>query len=117
MICLNHKAPMTLDDQYIYRCGKGCGLSKYPRTQEQLQAWHWTEIDEDKYMWLLECVPPRRWVGPAFAVGEPMCDMDDGTTLYEICVRCDNRYFKKIGSLDFDPHQMCSEIRKQLAEG
>lgn len=51
------------------------------------------EISERVYYFLLNCMPPRRWVGNYFEVGE--CDHHDGkgVAIYRACNVVDGKYY------------------------
>jgi hypothetical protein len=92
---------------------------EYPKTREEVEANGWTEVSEERYYYLLECLPPER-IGPsAFAVGEPLCQLDedyrdDTKTVYDCLVAVGRRYFSKPNTLDrFDPARFEAEVRAQ----
>lgn len=51
------------------------------------------EISERVYYFLLNCMPPRRWIGNYFEVGE--CDHHDekGVAIYRACNVVDGKYY------------------------
>ena len=113
-------------DSCPYDYGPSCRetRTRYPHTQEELDAIPWEAITEEDYSAWLGCVPPIRHAGPAFAVGEPACDLYTGPTVYRVCACVrdpDNqgcsRYFTKFDTLNrFDHVQYVQQINRQLSE-
>lgn len=69
-------------------------VTKYPKTPEELDNQGWVEIDEEKYDYCLECLPPRAYIRGGFVMGEPLCDSAEGT-VYMCCVTLAGRFFYK----------------------
>jgi len=54
----------------------------------------WDEIDEEKYMYFLECLPPAAWIGGAFLVGEPYDhDALTGAPRFQACNETGGKWF------------------------
>ena len=92
---------------------------QYPKNNAEINANRWVEITLERYDDLLGCVPPARWIGKAFAVGEPMNDTDDGRVVHRACVGpIDGKYYTKPYPLvAFDPAVFINEIENQLKVG
>lgn len=88
---------------------------QYPHTDAEVAATTWEEITKDRYHGLLGCLPPARWSGKAFAVGEPLCHMNDGRVVHEVCVGpVDGKFYSKPFPLVvFDPKAFIEEIKAQ----
>ncbi len=89
----------------------------YPHTDAEVAANAWEEIPHERAMSLLGCVPPAKWVQHAFAVGEPLCHMDDGRVIHTVVVEVGGKHYAKPYPLaSFDDVLMQCEIRRQLAD-
>jgi hypothetical protein len=90
----------------------------YPRMEyAQANGSGWIETDEAGYMDALEVLPPRRWQGNAFFVGEcHSYDYDKRDEVYAAFTSVNKRFFARYATLrDFNPAAYESEIRAQFA--
>lgn len=78
----------------------------------------WEEETEEEYEYGLEVLPPIRWKGNAFMVGECICDWEKGKgDLYYAHTQVENRYFfRPAPLLEFNPGKYVSEIRSLFYE-
>jgi len=63
------------------------------KQRQQLAPIEWQETDEETYMEMLEVLPPERWEGGAFLVGEAMDHLaSTGEVRYEMHRRTGGKY-------------------------
>lgn len=60
----------------------------------------WVEICEEEYNYFLECVPPRRFNGSWFLVGEAQTQLNNGKNIYLCCKEENSRYYCKYMTLE-----------------
>jgi hypothetical protein len=91
---------------------------EYPHSLEQVAENDWMPITETDADYLLNCLPPARWKGNAFAVGEPLCHLyDTGEVCYTMVCKVDEQsYFKPYPITLFSPIRFTNEIKEQLAK-
>lgn len=89
---------------------------RYPDTDEAIEANAWVEIAQERADEMLCCLPPERWEGPAFAVGEPLNHMDDGRAVHDCVVEVDGKFYSKPYPVrNFDPALFVKQVKTQLA--
>jgi len=89
---------------------------QYPHTVEELAANPWEEIAESRYHAMLGAVPPLRWHGQAFALGELLCSLDDGREVASMFVQVGGRFWTRPDVLaDFDERRYMAEILRQVS--
>jgi hypothetical protein len=92
---------------------------EYPKTLQELAENRWIEVTEDEFDQMLEILPPEHWDGHSFAVGEPLCMIEDGRQVF-MCyctVKVDGvrRFFKLPEILDhFNTPAWTNQIRAQF---
>ena len=75
----------------------------------------WTEVTEEHYWNQLECVPPRKFDGNAFMVGEQYTTDDIGS-VYTVFISVGERVFGKMSYVkDFDLFKYREQIRLQFS--
>ena len=76
----------------------------------------WSEVSEERYVEMLEVLPPAAWVGHAFLVGEP-CDHDagNGQPRYEAYRKRGSVY--EAGSRPMTVAEFMQEIKQAVAHG
>ena len=67
-------------------------LSKYAERQMRLVA-DPEAVTADRYREMLEVLPPARWIGGAFLVGEAMSHDDNGQPRYAYYFRRGDKHF------------------------
>jgi hypothetical protein len=74
----------------------------------------WTEATEKEYDYALGVLPPIRWDGSAFMMGE--CETgDERGAIYAAFVESGGRFFGKLEPIrNFDPARYKKEIRQQF---
>jgi hypothetical protein len=91
---------------------------KYPHTEAELKEHKWEETTEDHYYDMLGAVPPFLRSGSAFAVGEGLCQLNDGTEVNTMFIVVDGRYYTKPDKIkDFDAKKYTEQVRHQLNYG
>ena len=76
---------------------------------DQLKS-EWLRTSEEDYYQMLECLPPIRWTGKCFMVGECMTSTRDGD-IYECFIQVNNKYYKRPALIDtFSPSDYLAEI-------
>lgn len=96
---------------------------KYPSTRALVAGNEWEEVSYERYMEMLEILPPERMEGGAFLVGEPLNHLTDESGprgeaigVFDAYVELDGRYFHRPEPVDrFDPERYRSEVRSQIA--
>ncbi len=84
------------------------------RTTTQPYKSTWSETTEDWYYQMLEVLPPERWNGCAFMVGEPMTTGPRGF-VHSAYAKIGDRFFCKDDYLiDFDDKRYKQEIKEQF---
>lgn len=82
-------------------------------TAEELKN-EWQEETEERYNDMLEALPPIRWKGTAFMVGECLTHTRAGA-LYEAHMEIDGHYFYRPTPLrDFNPTEYAREVRAKF---
>ena len=82
-------------------------------TAEELKN-EWQEGTVERYEDMLGAVPPIRWKGTAFMVGECLTHTRAGA-LYEAHIEIDGRYFYRPAPLrDFNPTEYKREVRAKF---
>lgn len=91
---------------------------QYPHTDAEVAANPWVEIDAKRAMYFLEVLPPARWKDRAFAVGEPLCHLNDGRIVHRVVVEVGNKSYTKPYPIEgFDPMLFACEVRRQFGLG
>ena len=74
----------------------------------------WEEIDEQKFNWFLECVPPLRMSSNAFLVGECYTHTNEGA-MYRACIEIKGKFYSKIVSVSgWNPSVYVNQIVNQF---
>jgi hypothetical protein len=82
-------------------------------TEAQL-AKCWEKTTQEEYTEMLEVLPPARWKGNAFLVGEPLTHSTEGV-IYEAYARVNGRYYTRPALLQsFNPDQYEKQIHIQF---
>ena len=88
--------------------------TQYPHTDAEVKENQWEPITQERADDLLCCLPPARWSGCAFAVGEPLTHMHDGRAVHDCVVEVDGRFYHKpVPLVDFDPERFFEEVCEQ----
>jgi len=67
------------------------------RQLKSFEPRYWQEIDEERYDWLMNCVPPLRYFGNAFLNSEAYTSTEDGrTSIFMCCSVINGRFYYRL---------------------
>jgi len=89
----------------------------FPELDDKYNAadYSWREISIEIFDYLLDCVPPARMQGNAFAVGEAWKFDDQGYSIHAVCCVVQDRYFcRNMRLANFDPELITMEVEAKV---
>lgn len=89
----------------------------YPEIDDKYKMgdYSWREVSERIFYDQLECLPPARMQGNAFAVGETWTHDEDGYRIHAVFCEVQDRYFcRNMRLANFDPELIIMEVESQF---